>query len=79
MRKGVVFATYASLIGESSSGGKYRTRFNQLLHWLGSHYEGIVSSQHQFTFTLHELYIVSIYIYSYLMPDSYSCFVFYLP
>ena len=43
VRKGVIFATYASLIGESSSGGKYRTRFNQLLHWLGSHYEGIVS------------------------------------
>ena len=44
MRKGVIFATYSSLIGERSSGGKYRTRFNQLLHWLGPHFEGVVSS-----------------------------------
>ena len=43
VRKGVIFATYSSLIGESSSGGKYRTRLNQLLHWLGSQFEGVVS------------------------------------
>jgi hypothetical protein len=43
VRKGVIFATYSSLIGESSSGGKYRTRLNQVLHWLGSRYEGVVS------------------------------------
>ena len=42
VRKGVIFSTYASLIGESSSGGKYRTRLNQLLHWLGQ-FEGVVS------------------------------------
>ncbi len=43
MRKGIIFATYSSLIGESSSGGKYKTRLNQLLHWLGPHFDGIVS------------------------------------
>ena len=43
VRKRVIFSTYASLIGESSSGGKYRTRLNQLLHWLGQ-FEGVVSS-----------------------------------
>lgn len=42
VRKGVIFATYSSLIGESSSGGKYRTRLNQLLHWLGPHFDGVV-------------------------------------
>eukprot|EP00731_Ephydatia_muelleri_P023466 Em0015g1049a len=42
VKKGVIFATYSSLIGESSSGGKYRTRLNQLLHWLGVHFEGVI-------------------------------------
>ncbi|MGH0166466.1 UNVERIFIED_CONTAM: hypothetical protein FKN15_005278 [Acipenser sinensis] len=32
VKKGVIFATYSSLIGESQSGGKYKTRFKQLLH-----------------------------------------------
>lgn len=33
-KKGVVFATYSSLIGEShTSTNKYRTRLKQLLHW----------------------------------------------
>ncbi|CAI8027595.1 Protein strawberry notch homolog 1, partial [Geodia barretti] len=41
VRKGVIFSTYSSLIGESSSGGKYRTRLNQLLHWLGQ-FEGVI-------------------------------------
>ena len=43
VRKGVIFTTYSSLIGESASGGKYRTRLNQLLHWLGSQFDGVVS------------------------------------
>lgn len=43
VKKGVIFATYSSLIGESTSGGKYRTRFSQLLHWLGPHFDGVVS------------------------------------
>ncbi|XP_065892542.1 protein strawberry notch homolog 1-like isoform X2 [Dysidea avara] len=42
VKKGIIFATYSSLIGESSSGGKYRTRFNQLMHWLGPQFEGVV-------------------------------------
>ena len=44
VKKGVIFATYSSLIGESQSGGKYRTRFKQLVHWLGKDdFDGVVS------------------------------------
>ena len=48
VKKGIIFATYSSLIGESSSGGKYRTRFNQLMHWLGQQFEGVVSYNKDF-------------------------------
>uniref|UniRef100_A0AAX7V8F5 Protein strawberry notch homolog 1 n=1 Tax=Astatotilapia calliptera TaxID=8154 RepID=A0AAX7V8F5_ASTCA len=40
--KGVIFATYSSLIGESQSGGKYKTRFEQLLHWCGEDFDGVI-------------------------------------
>lgn len=43
MKKGVIFATYSSLIGESHSGGKYRTRFKQLIKWCGKDFDGVVS------------------------------------
>lgn len=39
----MIFATYSSLIGESQSGGKYKTRFKQLLHWCGDDFDGVVS------------------------------------
>uniref|UniRef100_A0AC35TN79 AAA_34 domain-containing protein n=1 Tax=Rhabditophanes sp. KR3021 TaxID=114890 RepID=A0AC35TN79_9BILA len=40
-KKGVIFATYSSLIGECRSAkSKYRTRLKQLLHWFGSDYDG---------------------------------------
>ncbi|KAM7392423.1 hypothetical protein PAMA_007509 [Pampus argenteus] len=42
VKKGVIFATYSSLIGESQSGGKYKTRFQQLLHWCGEDYDGVI-------------------------------------
>ncbi|KAG7215357.1 hypothetical protein INR49_022594 [Caranx melampygus] len=42
VKKGVIFATYSSLIGESQSGGKYKTRFNQLLHWCGEDFDGVI-------------------------------------
>uniref|UniRef100_A0A8C9WJ56 Strawberry notch homolog 1 (Drosophila) n=1 Tax=Scleropages formosus TaxID=113540 RepID=A0A8C9WJ56_SCLFO len=42
VKKGVIFATYSSLIGESQSGGKYKTRFKQLLHWCGSDFDGVI-------------------------------------
>ncbi|KAI2660254.1 hypothetical protein H4Q32_025985 [Labeo rohita] len=45
VKKGVIFATYSSLIGESQSGGKYKTRFKQLLHWCGDDFDGVVSFQ----------------------------------
>uniref|UniRef100_A0A8C3A5E5 Strawberry notch homolog 1 (Drosophila) n=1 Tax=Cyclopterus lumpus TaxID=8103 RepID=A0A8C3A5E5_CYCLU len=40
--QGVIFATYSSLIGESQSGGKYKTRFQQLLHWCGEDFDGVI-------------------------------------
>lgn len=43
VKKGVIFATYSSLIGESQSGGKYKTRFEQLIHWCGEDFDGVVS------------------------------------
>ena len=43
VKKGVIFSTYSALIGESSAGGKYRTRFKQLVHWLGKDFDGLVS------------------------------------
>ena len=43
VKKGVIFATYSSLIGESQNDTKYRTRFKQLVHWLGKDFEGVVS------------------------------------
>uniref|UniRef100_A0AAY4CFC2 Protein strawberry notch homolog 1 n=1 Tax=Denticeps clupeoides TaxID=299321 RepID=A0AAY4CFC2_9TELE len=42
VKKGVIFATYSSLIGESQSGGKYKTRFKQLLHWCGDDFDGAI-------------------------------------
>ncbi|XP_051973528.1 protein strawberry notch homolog 1-like isoform X2 [Xyrauchen texanus] len=42
VKKGVIFATYSSLIGESQSGGKYKTRFKQLLHWCGEDFDGVI-------------------------------------
>ncbi|KAG7499032.1 hypothetical protein JOB18_027604 [Solea senegalensis] len=42
VKKGVIFATYSSLIGESQSGGKYKTRFDQLLHWCGENFDGVI-------------------------------------
>ena len=44
VKKGVMFATYSALIGESSSGsGKYKTRLKQLLNWCGDDFDGCVS------------------------------------
>lgn len=50
MKKGVIFATYSSLIGESQSGGKYKTRLKQLLHWCGDDFDGVVSFPTNFIF-----------------------------
>ncbi|XP_063396548.1 protein strawberry notch homolog 1-like [Mytilus trossulus] len=42
VKKGVIFATYSSLIGESQSGGKYNTRLKQLLKWCGKDFDGCI-------------------------------------
>lgn len=41
--KGVIFATYSSLIGESSQGGRFNTRLKQILEWCGKDFDGVVS------------------------------------
>ena len=43
LNKGVLFATYSSLIGESSQGVKYNTRLKQILDWCGRDFDGVVS------------------------------------
>ena len=52
IKKGVIFVTYSSLIGESSqSHSKYDTRMKQLFKWCGKNFDGVVSlgfSQHWF-------------------------------
>ena len=45
--RGVVFATYSALIGESQSGGHFRTRLKQLVHWCsgdgsGDDFDGVI-------------------------------------
>ncbi|PAA74115.1 hypothetical protein BOX15_Mlig015939g2 [Macrostomum lignano] len=43
IRKGCIFATYASLIGESgSASSKYKTRLKQLVNYLGREFEGLI-------------------------------------
>ncbi len=43
VKKGVIFATYSSLVGESQTAkGKYKTRLKQLEHWFGDDYDGVV-------------------------------------
>ncbi|KAH6933665.1 hypothetical protein HPB50_017430 [Hyalomma asiaticum] len=42
VKKGVIFSTYSSLIGESQGGGKYKTRLKQLLHWCGDDFDGVI-------------------------------------
>ncbi|KAJ8043881.1 Protein strawberry notch-like 1 [Holothuria leucospilota] len=42
VRKGVIFATYSALIGESQNKSKYRTRLKQILHWCGKDFDGVI-------------------------------------
>lgn len=42
VKKGVIFATYSSLIGESQGSVKYNTRMGQLLHWCGQDFDGVI-------------------------------------
>ncbi|XP_052757645.1 protein strawberry notch-like isoform X4 [Galleria mellonella] len=43
VKKGVVFATYSALIGETqSSTTKYRSRLKQLLQWCGEDFDGLI-------------------------------------
>ena len=40
IRKGVLFATYSALIGESQGGGKYKSRYNALQGFTSNRYDG---------------------------------------
>ncbi|EDV22204.1 uncharacterized protein TRIADDRAFT_29150, partial [Trichoplax adhaerens] len=42
VRKGVIFATYSSLISESQGKAKYRTRLSQIIRWLGESFDGVI-------------------------------------
>lgn len=42
VKRGVIFATYSSLIGESQKQGKYSTRMKQVLRWLGKEFECLI-------------------------------------
>merc|ERR1719319_678465 len=42
VKKGVLFATYSALIGESQAGGKYKSRLKQILHWCGDDFDGCI-------------------------------------
>ncbi|VDN09853.1 unnamed protein product, partial [Dibothriocephalus latus] len=44
VKKGVLFSTYSSLIGESqgSAKAKYKTRLKQIVHWCGKDFDGVV-------------------------------------
>ncbi|XP_063770424.1 protein strawberry notch homolog 2 isoform X2 [Pseudophryne corroboree] len=40
--KGVLFATYSALIGESQAGGQHRTRIKQIIDWCGENFDGVI-------------------------------------
>lgn len=44
IKKGVIFATYTSLIGEcrGAKSRKYRSRISQLIQWFGQDYDGVI-------------------------------------
>jgi hypothetical protein len=43
VNKGVMYATYSALIGESSqNAGKYKTRLKQLIGWCGDDFDGLI-------------------------------------
>jgi len=43
VKRGVIFATYSSLISESTTvSGKYSSRFGQLVQWCGEDFEGVI-------------------------------------
>ncbi|CAJ0579156.1 unnamed protein product, partial [Mesorhabditis spiculigera] len=44
IKKGVIFATYTSLLGECRTGNypDYRTRMQQLIRWFGEDYDGLI-------------------------------------
>lgn len=55
MKKGVIFSTYSSLIGESHSKGKYSTRLQQIVHWCGEDFDGVVSTYISYATIIFEL------------------------
>uniref|UniRef100_A0A8C9Z2S3 Protein strawberry notch homolog 2 n=1 Tax=Sander lucioperca TaxID=283035 RepID=A0A8C9Z2S3_SANLU len=42
MIKGVLFATYSALIGESQAGGQHRTRIKQIIDWCKPDFDGVI-------------------------------------
>ena len=41
-KKGIIFSTYSALIGETSGKARFQTRLDQLLHWCGKDFDGVI-------------------------------------
>lgn len=42
VKKGVIFSTYSSLIGETQGKARFKTRLSQLMHWCGDDFDGVI-------------------------------------
>lgn len=38
----MIFSTYSSLIGETSGPARFKSRLEQLVHWCGSDFDGVI-------------------------------------
>ncbi|XP_057295690.1 protein strawberry notch homolog 1-like [Hydractinia symbiolongicarpus] len=41
-KKGCIFSTYSALIGETSGKARFKSRLDQLLHWCGKDFDGVI-------------------------------------
>ena len=41
-KKGCIFSTYSALIGETTVKAKFKSRLDQLLHWCGDDFDGVI-------------------------------------
>uniref|UniRef100_A0A8C2WET6 Protein strawberry notch homolog 2 n=1 Tax=Cyclopterus lumpus TaxID=8103 RepID=A0A8C2WET6_CYCLU len=75
--KGVLFATYSALIGESQAGGQHRTRIKQILDWCKPDFDGVVSFhadelEHKLRVMQFKRGFSNIYIYIFFLLSSAS-------
>ena len=41
-KKGCIFSTYSALIGETTVKARFKSRLEQLLHWCGEDFDGVI-------------------------------------